>query len=218
MDPADVLTLALLANLAWLYSVDRQLSKAEAYAEDVISIYKNSYSLCYPQAWRAQYVLVVVFDHKQQYDKAKDLLYEIETDLTATLGPTHPDTLIAKAALCTIYLTLGKHKEALATCMDILETRRLILGPGNMKTLASQAELGRICSASTQQDLEATSLQDSLKACEKHWGRNDWRTINKVITPLALVYSRKREKAKAETLWREIVQMPDSESAVSAEL
>jgi len=211
----DILTLALIANLAHFFVVEHQLTKAETYAREVINTYETSHSSSVA-AWRSKYTLVRVFDTRKQYDQAKDLLHEIETDLSDRLGPMHPDTLLVRTAIVQNLRKLGKYAQALSSCKEILEGRRLILGPENMKTLETEAELGRIHLATGEFNLGEDVLQGTLKICEKLWGRQDWRTIETVIEDLARLYSMKKEHNKAELLWKGIIQMSDSDRVAYA--
>jgi hypothetical protein len=105
----DGLTLALVANLAHFHSAELQLTEAEAYAREVINTYKTYYPPSV-SPWRFKYTLVEVLDKRQQHNQAEDFLRKTETDLNATLGPLHLDTLIVRQAITSQLRKLGKYR------------------------------------------------------------------------------------------------------------
>lgn len=108
-----------------------------------------------------------------------------------TLGPAHPDTLLATGQLAGATLAAGLGAEAVALYQQALDTRIKVLGPDHPGTLAARAELGGALLTAGQPfeaivaleavlaeapggeaDLNVLDIQDTLAAAYQAAGRN----------------------------------------------
>ena len=114
-----------------------------------------------------------------------------------TLGPAHPDTLLATGQLASATLAAGLGTEAVALYQQALDTRLKVLGPDHPGTLAARADLGGALLAAGQPfeaivaleavlaeapgtepadhgvlDLGVLDIQDTLSAAYQAAGRN----------------------------------------------
>ena len=109
-----------------------------------------------------------------------------------TLGPGHPDTLLATGQLASATLAAGLGAEAVALYQQALDTRIKVLGPDHPGTLTARADLGGALLAAGQPfeaivaleavlaeapsaepaDLSVLDIQDTLAAAYQAAGRN----------------------------------------------
>ena len=109
-----------------------------------------------------------------------------------TLGPGHPDTLLATGQLASATLAAGLGAEAVALYQQALDTRLKVLGPDHPGTLTARADLGGALLAAGQPfeaivaleavlaeapsaepaDLSVLDIQDTLAAAYQAAGRN----------------------------------------------
>jgi tetratricopeptide (TPR) repeat protein len=109
-----------------------------------------------------------------------------------TLGPAHPDTLLATGQLASATLAAGLGAEAVALYQQALDTRIKVLGPDHPGTLTARSDLGGALLAAGQPfeaivaleavlaeapgtepaDLSVLDIQDSLAAAYQAAGRN----------------------------------------------
>ncbi|KAJ7231944.1 hypothetical protein C8J57DRAFT_178077 [Mycena rebaudengoi] len=101
-------------------------------------------------AGRLQNLSISFTDRYQRSGDMKDLEAALQHNQAAveqwrqTLGPDHPDTLIAMANLANTYRDLGKLTEAEKLEVIVLEMRRQILGSDHPDTLTAMANLAVI--------------------------------------------------------------------------
>ena len=109
-----------------------------------------------------------------------------------TLGPAHPDTLLATGQLASATLAAGLGTEAVALFQQALDARIKVLGPDHPGTLAARADLGGARLTAGQPfeaivaleavlaeapgaepaDLSVLDIQDTLAAAYQAAGRN----------------------------------------------
>ena len=84
------------------------------------------------------------------------------SDFERVLGPSHPDTLIAKEDLARAYLAAGRQGEALALQKQVVAGRQAIFGASHPDTLRAQSNLATAYQAAGQTDTAIAVLRRVL--------------------------------------------------------
>ena len=125
--------------------------------------------------------------------------------MEAKLGPDHPHTLATRGNLANAYLSSGRTTDAIRLHQQTLKQREAKLGPDHPHTLLSLATLGTAY-RDTGQLKDAISLLET--ALERGRKRSDGfpALIARVPGDLAQTYDRAGQFAKAESLYREVLE------------
>ena len=136
------------------------------------------------------------------------------SDFERVLGPSHPDTLIAKEDLARAYLAAGRQGEALALQKQVVAGRQAIFGASHPDTLRAQSNLATAYQAAGQTDTAIAVLRRVLAERQRAPGASLRDTLATQAS-LALCYRDIERVDEAITILEEVVT--DSEEGLGPE-
>ncbi|MEU4742406.1 tetratricopeptide repeat protein [Actinosynnema sp. NPDC023658] len=126
---------ALSGKLA-AYLHDRgEYSEAEAYFERCLTIRRSSFSSNHPDLFHPMYELGLIAYRHGAFLRSKQLLDELSTAATESLGSEDPVTLKADTQLSFVLYELGELHRAKIIAERVFDVRRRVLGPDHADTL-----------------------------------------------------------------------------------
>ncbi|MCJ1369865.1 hypothetical protein MMC20_001077 [Loxospora ochrophaea] len=182
-------TLKSMADLAITYSNECRYTEAEKLQMQVLETRKRMLGTEHPDTLKSMDNLAITYSNQGRYADAEILRTQVLETRKQVLGTEHPDTLESMADLASTYSSQGRMtylswtyrgqlrlKEAVELGMQVLDTRKRVLGAEHPDTLNSM------------NDLALTYLdQERLKEAEE-------------LSRLASIYRRQGRLKEAEEL------------------
>jgi serine/threonine protein kinase/Flp pilus assembly protein TadD len=208
-------TLTSMNNLALLYYQRGRYDDAEPLFKDVLEGQRRQLGPEHPHTLITMNNLALVYHGHGRYDDAEKLLREIWEVRRQTLGPDHPQTLLGLYNLASVYGTMKKWDQSIPLLEECLGLQKAKLGLDDPETLMTLAKLGEnYCDAGRREE-GIRCLKDALDRALKRPGPLPSR-LAWVPGALAQAYDQANQSAKAEELFRQLVERTRQEAGVDA--
>ncbi|ERF74955.1 hypothetical protein EPUS_05163 [Endocarpon pusillum Z07020] len=158
--------------------------------------------------------LACVYSKYFEYEKTRELLTESSRGLFQTLGPTHPDTLIAQENLAMVYNDLGGslRDDGHSIMLDVLAKRKEKLGKEHPFTLLAMCHLARTKADRGDFEEAEALLYDGLAVAKQNLGETHIGTLYGK-THLGRVLLMQRRYGEAEDILVDTIKKYELSSA-----
>jgi serine/threonine protein kinase/tetratricopeptide (TPR) repeat protein len=196
-------TLAAMTTLAMLYVAQGQYPKAEELYVRELEISRRVWGEEHPDTLRSMNNLATLYGKRGQIAKAEPLVVEVLDVTRRVRGEDHPATLAAMSNLAASYWSTNQLDRSVPLFEEVLKRRRAQLGPDHPSTLRTMANLG-------VNYRDAGRLPEGLALLERAWElarkRPGALASTFIPTTLAETYDRTGQYAKAEPLYRAVLE------------
>ena len=160
-----------------LYRETGRLDKAIDCFRRVVEINDVIYDEAHPEPAASRVNLAIALQDRDDYDPEAETFIREAADMYLTrLGPDHPHTLFARAALGNLLNSTKRQEEARPILEDVFQKRRMILGDEHPQTFSSLSNLVTYHRWVNEFDVAAELLRPFLELYEEVFGRDDPRT------------------------------------------
>jgi Tfp pilus assembly protein PilF len=142
-----------------------------------------------------------IFQHRGHFKQVEPLYQHAIFIRERTLGPNHPDTIIALNNLANLYCSQGKLDQAEPFYLHILTSRERTLGPNHPDTAKALNNLANLYRNQGKLDQAEPLFQRALSICEWILNPNHPDTA-KALNNLALLYRNQGKFEQAEPLFQ----------------
>jgi tetratricopeptide (TPR) repeat protein len=132
------------------------------------------------------------------WDQARHTYLRLHSLLEKTLGPEHPQTVMALANACDASVQLASQIDALPVCRRALELRERVLGPQAPETARSLSDLALLYSAEGDLNRAAKLLERALQIASTDPASPDAAGL---MNNLGYLYFRKGKQVRARELF-----------------
>ncbi len=132
------------------------------------------------------------------WDQARLTYLRLHGLLEKTLGPEHPQTVMALANACDASVQLASQIDALPVCRRALELRERVLGPQSPETARSLSDLALLYSAEGDLNRAAKLLERALQIANTDPASPDAAGL---MNNLGYLYFRRGKQVRARELF-----------------
>ena len=161
-------TLSVRTNLAIIYQVTGQTSKAIELFEDVLQIQTRQMGRRHAATLRTQNNLATALAAQEDFQRAETILLEIEPVLKETLGENHSDYLLAVSNLAAIYRRTKRYGKSIKTYESVIESMQDVFGESHYETMNMTLGFAKAYQESGDIDKALPLLESWWRAAEKN--------------------------------------------------
>lgn len=141
MGSADVSSVELTNNLAFLYAKTGRSSEAEPLFASVLNTAQTNFGDLHPQTITAQNNLAVLYAQLGRLSESESLLKMSLSSQTEIFGEENPNTLVSMSNLAGLYVVQGRFEEAVDLYEATLQGSESVLGRSHPDTVLIRDKL-----------------------------------------------------------------------------
>ena len=196
---ADVDTLHMMSDLAWIYLFQGRYTDAEPLFDRVLRNRNKWLGSEHRDTLDSMHRLAVLYYHQHRYHDAEELLKRTLRTQERQFGSEDLDTLYTMHMLARVHRSQQRHTDAEAIFKRVLLVETKIFGSEHPITLTSMHELALVHHSQQRYDEAQALFTQVLLRREKHYGSRHPETLS-TKDCLARVYNSHGKYHEAEEL------------------
>lgn len=196
-----------MTNLGRAYRDTDQLAKALPLLTEALERRRKRLGPNHPDTLAGMAILGSAHHKNGQFAQAIALLEQALEQLRRTCGPDHPVTLATHNELGVTCWRADKFDRAILLFQELAAIRQRLLGPNHPETLQAKANLGVNYRDAGRTAEAITLLEDVVARARSLPAGSGKEGLSWVSLKLAETYLQARQHAKAEPLFRELVEI-----------